>query len=171
MYSLKYLIILLWIVSLTGITFSKDFLTSMPKEKKIKNKLEILSKYNINAYMVTSIEGNGIRASVLYEDNGEMFIANPVEDIEYFTEKKIRPEDRYKYFENSVKDLPKGNLDRIEYGLTPYTRPPYTLVADNFIVSGDAGNLNKPLNGEGITSAKSFTRQRRCVMADAFRII
>lgn len=62
-------------------------------------------------------------------------------------------EDRYKYFENSVKDLPKGNLDRIEYGLTPYTRPPYTLVADNFIVSGDAGNLNKPLNGEGITSA------------------
>ena len=25
--------------------------------------------------------------------------------------------------------------------------------------------------GEGITSAKSFTRQRRCVMADSFRII
>ena len=25
--------------------------------------------------------------------------------------------------------------------------------------------------GEGITSARSFTRQRRCVMADSFRII
>ncbi|MCQ2602778.1 MAG: NAD(P)/FAD-dependent oxidoreductase [Clostridia bacterium] len=62
-------------------------------------------------------------------------------------------EERYKYFEEGVADLPKGNLDRIEYGTTPYTRPPYTLVADNFIVSGDAGNLNKPLNGEGITSA------------------
>jgi len=60
--------------------------------------LKILEKYNINAYMVTSIEGNGIRASVLYEDNGELFIANPVEDIEYFTEEQIKPEDRHKYY-------------------------------------------------------------------------
>lgn len=60
--------------------------------------LKILRDYGINAYMVTSKEGNGIRASVLYEDNGEMYIANPVEDIEYFTEKGIKPEDRYKYY-------------------------------------------------------------------------
>lgn len=60
--------------------------------------LKILEKYGINAYMVTSVEGNGIRASVLYEDNGEMFIANPVEDIEYFTEKQIKPEDRHQYY-------------------------------------------------------------------------
>lgn len=60
--------------------------------------LKILAKYNINAYMVTSVEGNGIRASVLYEDDGEMFIANPVEDIEYFTKYRIKPEDRHKYY-------------------------------------------------------------------------
>lgn len=60
--------------------------------------LKILRDYGINTYMVTSKEGNGIRASVLYEDNGEMYIANPVEDIECFTEKGIKPEDRYKYY-------------------------------------------------------------------------
>lgn len=59
----------------------------------------------------------------------------------------------YERFEKGVETLPQGTLDRTEYGVTPYTRPPYTLVADNFIVSGDAGNLNKPLNGEGVTSA------------------
>jgi len=61
-------------------------------------------------------------------------------------------DEMYKHFEECAEGLPKGKLDKIEYGTTPYTRPPYTLVADNFIVSGDAGNLNKPLNGEGVTS-------------------
>ena len=64
--------------------------------------LKILEKYGINAYMVTFIEGNGIMASVLYEDSGEIFIANPVKDIEYCTEKQIKPEDRHQYYIGST---------------------------------------------------------------------
>lgn len=44
-------------------------------------------------------------------------------------------------------------LDHIERGRTPYTRSPYSMVGDNFLVSGDAGNLTKSVNGEGVTSS------------------
>ena len=42
---------------------------------------------------------------------------------------------------------------RVEKGTTPYRRPPYSLVADNFIAAGDAACLTKPECGEGVTSA------------------
>lgn len=42
---------------------------------------------------------------------------------------------------------------RTEKGTTPYRRPPYSLVADGFIVCGDAGCLTKPDCGEGVTSS------------------
>lgn len=42
---------------------------------------------------------------------------------------------------------------RTEKGTTPYRRPPYSLVADNFIVTGDAACLTKPDCGEGVTSS------------------
>ncbi len=42
---------------------------------------------------------------------------------------------------------------RIEKGTTPYRRPPYSLVADNFIAAGDAACLTKPECGEGVTSS------------------
>lgn len=61
--------------------------------------------------------------------------------------------ERYKYFEENCPNLPKGTLIKEEVGTTPYTRPPYTMVADNFVATGDAANLTKPLNGEGITSS------------------
>ena len=48
--------------------------------------------------------------------------------------------------------LPEHELVKIEKGCTPYTRPPYSFVTDNFVVSGDAGCLTKPINGEGVTS-------------------
>lgn len=44
-------------------------------------------------------------------------------------------------------------LMRTEKGTTPYRRPPYSLVADNFIVTGDAACLTKPDCGEGVTSS------------------
>lgn len=44
-------------------------------------------------------------------------------------------------------------LLRTEKGTTPYRRPPYSLVADNFIVTGDAACLTKPDCGEGVTSS------------------
>ncbi len=49
--------------------------------------------------------------------------------------------------------LPPYTLDHIERGRTPYTRSPYSMVGDNFLVSGDAGNLTKSVNGEGVTSS------------------
>ena len=69
--------------------------------------LEILERYDINAYMVTSVEGNGIRASVLYEDDGKMFIANPVEDIEYFTANNVSSAERNKYYDGDTCNMTK----------------------------------------------------------------
>jgi len=61
-------------------------------------------------------------------------------------------EKMFKRWEDSMK-LPEGKINKVEYGTTPYTRPPYSLVADNFVISGDAACLTKPLNGEGVTSS------------------
>ncbi|MBR5424066.1 MAG: FAD-dependent monooxygenase [Clostridia bacterium] len=49
--------------------------------------------------------------------------------------------------------LPPYTLEKTERGRTPYTRSPYSMVADGFFVSGDAGNLTKSVNGEGVTSS------------------
>ena len=49
--------------------------------------------------------------------------------------------------------LPPHEVVRIERGCTPYTRNCHSLVADNFIVCGDAGCLTKSVNGEGVTSS------------------
>ena len=49
--------------------------------------------------------------------------------------------------------MPAYTITHTEKGRTPYTRPPYSFVTDNFIVSGDAGCLTKPNNGEGVTSS------------------
>lgn len=54
-----------------------------------------------------------------------------------------------------LKNVPLEAYDtvRVEKGKTPYTRPPYSFVDDNFIVTGDAACLTKPTNGEGVTSS------------------
>lgn len=49
--------------------------------------------------------------------------------------------------------LPEHTHIRTERGATPYTRPPYSLVADHFIAAGDAACLTKPDCGEGVTSS------------------
>jgi electron-transferring-flavoprotein dehydrogenase len=46
--------------------------------------------------------------------------------------------------------LPPYELDHIEKGCTPYRRPPYSLVADGFIVLGDAACITNPWSGEGV---------------------
>ena len=58
-------------------------------------------------------------------------------------------------YEKLDKNTSKGSftLIRTEKGTTPYRRPPYSLVADNFIVTGDAACLTKPDSGEGVTSS------------------
>jgi len=50
-------------------------------------------------------------------------------------------------------DLPPHEVVRVERGVTPYRRPPYSFVADGFIAMGDAACLTKPNCGEGVTSA------------------
>ena len=61
--------------------------------------MNILNNEGINNYMIGTIEDGDIRASVMYEDNGEFFIANPVEDIERFTEIGVKPEDRANFYD------------------------------------------------------------------------
>ena len=58
----------------------------------------------------------------------------------------------YAQFEKAVK-LPEHTLQYIERGVTPYRRPPYSMVANGFIAMGDAACLTKPSCGEGVTSA------------------
>ena len=55
-------------------------------------------------------------------------------------------------FERAVK-LPRYSVKRMERGTTPYRRPPYSFVADGFLVSGDAACLTKPSAGEGVTAS------------------
>lgn len=55
-------------------------------------------------------------------------------------------------FEGAVK-LPAYRVKYTERGTTPYRRPPYSFVADGFIVMGDAACLTKPSSGEGVTSS------------------
>jgi len=60
-------------------------------------------------------------------------------------------EENFQKMEQTLK-LPRYELDHIERGVTPYTRPPYSLVTDGFFAGGDAACLTKALNGEGVTS-------------------
>ncbi len=55
-------------------------------------------------------------------------------------------------FQRAVK-LPRYSVRRVERGTTPYRRPPYSFVADGFLVSGDAACLTKPSAGEGVTAS------------------
>ena len=54
-----------------------------------------------------------------------------------------------KKFEDSIA-LPSYELEYEEMGCTPYRRPPYSFVSDNFMVIGDAACITKPWNGEGV---------------------
>jgi flavin-dependent dehydrogenase len=46
--------------------------------------------------------------------------------------------------------LPEHTLDHIEQGSTPYRRPPYSFVADSFVVLGSAACISNPWSGEGV---------------------
>lgn len=61
-------------------------------------------------------------------------------------------EEVYQKFTAQIK-LPPHELQHIEKGTTPYRRPPYSFVADGFVVLGDSACITKPFSGEGITAA------------------
>ncbi|MHA1784943.1 MAG: NAD(P)/FAD-dependent oxidoreductase [Candidatus Helarchaeota archaeon] len=50
-------------------------------------------------------------------------------------------------------NFPPFEVDKIERGITPYRRPPYSLVGDSFICIGDSACITKPFSGEGVTAS------------------
>lgn len=60
-----------------------------------------------------------------------------------------------KVYDHLVKNvpLPAYTVKRIEKGVTPYHRAPYSFVADGFIAMGDAACITKPNCGEGCTAS------------------
>lgn len=77
-------------------------------------------------------------------------------------------EEVYKTFEENI-PLPENEHQYFERGTTPYCRCPYSFVADNFIATGDAACLTKPLNGEGITSSMVHMEVAAKVLAKALK--
>jgi electron-transferring-flavoprotein dehydrogenase len=66
-------------------------------------------------------------------------------------------------------ELPPYEIDKIEKGVTPYRRPPYSLVGDGFTCMGDSACLTKPFSGEGITSAWTLCKIAVDVVDEALR--
>ena len=58
----------------------------------------------------------------------------------------------YKRFCSAI-TLPDHELMYVEKSSTPYRRPPYSFVADGFVVLGDAACMTNPWNGEGVPYA------------------
>ncbi|MHA1299832.1 MAG: NAD(P)/FAD-dependent oxidoreductase [Candidatus Helarchaeota archaeon] len=52
----------------------------------------------------------------------------------------------------SMTDFPPFEIEKFERGITPYRRPPYSLVSDAFLCMGDSACITKPFSGEGITA-------------------
>jgi flavin-dependent dehydrogenase len=63
-----------------------------------------------------------------------------------------RAEEVFREF-SEVITIPPHRVDKIERGVTPYRRPPYSVVGDGFLCLGDSACLTKPFSGEGVTSA------------------
>ena len=66
-------------------------------------------------------------------------------------------------------DLPPYTIERIERGVTPYRRPPYSLVGDGFLCLGDSACITKPFSGEGITATWTLCRIAAEVAGDALK--
>jgi flavin-dependent dehydrogenase len=49
--------------------------------------------------------------------------------------------------------FPPYEVVKVERGVTPYRRPPFSLVGEGFLCLGDAACITKPFSGEGITAA------------------
>ena len=62
-----------------------------------------------------------------------------------------RTEEVFKQLTESI-SLPPHQVDKIERGVTPYRRPPYSVVGDGFLCLGDSACLTKPFSGEGVSS-------------------
>ena len=71
-------------------------------------------------------------------------------------------------FEKAI-PLPEYTLQYEEIGCTPYRRPPFSFVTDNFLVIGDAACLTKPWNGEGIPCCFGLATPAAQIVIDALK--
>ena len=74
--------------------------------------MKILNDNNVDNYMIISNKDNRLNASVLYEEFGELFVANPTEDIKYFTKNKIKTSDRYDFYIPKTSILLDGDTQK-----------------------------------------------------------
>jgi digeranylgeranylglycerophospholipid reductase len=54
--------------------------------------------------------------------------------------------------------IPEFEVKKFERGSTPYRRPPYSMVADGFLILGDAACITKPFSGEGVTAGWTLAK-------------
>jgi len=116
--------------------------------------INILNRYNINSYLISTKEGTGIRASVMYEDNGNWYIANPVEDVEYFTDNDIKFEDRKKYY---IGETTTMVIDGVEHNDSRYTIEEFQEKYGTIWLVGSMNNNPKTLNEE------MYDRMDKCI--------
>ena len=111
--------------------------------------LNILNRYNINAYLIATVEYYGdkkrTRASVLYEDDGKWYVANPVEDIEYFTNNNVPFEERKKYY---LDDTATMIVDGITHNDSRYTLEEFQEKYGTIWLVGSMNDNQKTLNEE-----------------------
>jgi len=79
-----------------------------------------------------------------------------------------RAEEVFKEFAEAI-TLPPHQVDSIERGVTPYRRPPYSVIGDGFLCLGDSACLTKPFSGEGVTSAWTLCKIAADVVDQALR--
>lgn len=86
--------------------------------------IENLEKENINSYLICSKENDEFKAFVMYEDNGELFVADPTSDIKYFTESLVSKEDRFKYYssDSSIININGELTDNSRINLNEFTK-------------------------------------------------
>ena len=82
----------------------------------------MMHQNGIKANMIMTKEDSGIRASVLYEDNGEEYVANPVQDIEYFTANHIPPETRILMYDGGMLITDNSAFDASRIPLDEFNR-------------------------------------------------
>lgn len=116
--------------------------------------MAVLNKYGINSYMIGTVEDTGTRASVMYEDNGEFYIANPVEDIEYFTEHNIKPEDRCDFYDG---DSATMIIDGTKHNDSRYTLDEFCEKYGTMWVIGSMNNNSQDTLGEQFSSMQNRT--------------
>jgi flavin-dependent dehydrogenase len=77
-------------------------------------------------------------------------------------------EEVFKEFTAAI-TLPAHQVDKIERGVTPYRRPPYSVIGDGFLCLGDSACLTKPFSGEGVTSGWTLCKIAAEVVDRALR--